>query len=117
MGLELSSRAAPGPSSLHVAGRVGSVNLTPPTHAARHGRPNLAGRGVQRRDGTMVTGLGGGRSWNSRGHGVGRETEARAEPGTQPRVTFTAYSLLVMRLTQDWTLAWAPSPSTSSCSW
>lgn len=30
MGLELSSRAAPGPSSLHVAGRVGSVNLTPP---------------------------------------------------------------------------------------
>lgn len=31
--------------------------------------------------------------------------------------TFTAYSLLVMRFTQDWTLAWAPSPSTSSCSW
>lgn len=49
-----------------------------------------------------------------------RETEAGdgRELCLQPwSFTFTAYSLLVMRLMQDWTLAWAPSPSTSSCSW
>lgn len=50
------------------------------------------------------------------------ETEAGGgrRAALQPRqwsFTFTAYSLLVMRFTQDWTLAWAPSPSTSSCSW
>lgn len=42
---------------------------------------------------------------------------SRVRGPEQQSFTFTAYSLLVMRLTQDWTLAWAPSPSTSSCSW
>lgn len=32
-------------------------------------------------------------------------------------LTLTAYSWLVMRLIQVCTRAWAPSPSTSSCSW
>lgn len=35
MGLELTSLAAPCPSSLHVAGRFGSVNLTPPPPTLR----------------------------------------------------------------------------------
>ena len=43
-----------------------------------------------------------------RGYGAGMGSRQR---------TLTAYSLLVMRLTQDCTRAWAPSPSTSSCSW
>lgn len=49
----------------------------------------------------------------------GRPPSAQGGEGTAQvlALTLTAYSWLVMRLTQVCTRAWAPSPSTSSCSW
>lgn len=51
---------------------------------------------------------------SQRGHGAAAGLWGSNGVGAH---TLTAYSLLVMRLMQDCTWAWAPSPNTSSCSW